>query len=658
MVAVEIVVVSVTVVVSVVVSVTVVGTVSVVVMNVESVTVSFSVLTTVSVSVEPGSWTVVAGTVMTRPFLCTVCAGTRTATGAPATRRIWPFRCTVTVAASAELPPPTQSPSHAPEAKIAANTGTPRSIRWWWMRYRWPLAPRLGRARAATTGSETAAAAAAATTAGSGSGTTGARSEGAASGTAAAASSLRDGTRRITTMVRRRRTRTSTAPFTTRIPTAMSSRSITSYLTPAGSLPRPDTAVTPLNEVCAVTRRAAMMAGPPVPSTIPDLFDDAVAAAPSKVWLHTDGNAFTFEEAHSLVERAAAALAARGVRPGDLVLATARNTPEYLLAWLGTAYAGGIIVAVNPLAGESELAGLVRQVRPRLVVTDADAPAAVSEAGGEVVDVAALYSEPAGATRPPRPGPDDPAVLIPTSGTTGRSKLVTQTHRAYAMAGEGFPWWMELGPDDRLMTSLPLFHINAPAYSVLGSVAARAGLVLLPRFSASGFLDAARRHGATEFNAIGAMLEILMRQPEREDDADTPLRLCYTGPAPSEARQTEIEERFGLRIVCGYALSESPYGMIWPHGTRPFGTLGTVRQHPRLGTVNEARVIAEGGPVPDGEVGELELRNPAVMQGYWGTTWASGSSRLSFSTCSRRTCERWREACPCIHTRASRPSRW
>ena len=104
-------------------------------------------------------------------------------------------------------------------------------------------------------------------------------------------------------------------------------------------------------------------------------------------------------------------------------------------------------------------------------------------------------------------------MLIPTSGTTGRSKLVMQTHRAYAMAGEGFPYWMELDADDRLMTSLPLFHINAPAYSVLGSLACGAGLVLLPRFSASGFLDAARRHGATEFNAIGAMLEILMRQP-------------------------------------------------------------------------------------------------------------------------------------------------
>ena len=137
------------------------------------------------------------------------------------------------------------------------------------------------------------------------------------------------------------------------------------------------------------------------------------------------------------------------------------------------------------------------------------------------------------------------------------------------MAGEGFPYWMELDASDRMMTSLPLFHINALAYSVMGSLACGAGLVLLPRFSASRFLDAARRHGATEFNAIGAMIEILMRQPERPDDADTSLRLCYTGPAPTQERQEEIEARFGLRLVVGYAMSETTYGLIWPRGTRP-----------------------------------------------------------------------------------------
>src|SRR5262249_46229002 len=159
---------------------------------------------------------------------------------------------------------------------------------------------------------------------------------------------------------------------------------------------------------------------------------------------------------------------------------------------------------------------------------------------------------------PPLPAvsPADVAVLIPTSGTTGRSKLVIQTHRAYAMAGEGFPFWMELTAADRLLTSLPLFHITPPASSVMGPLACGAGLILLPRFSASTFLDSARRHGATEFNAIGAMLEILMRQEPRTGDADTPLRLCYTGPAPARERQLEIEARFGLRIVVGYAMSE------------------------------------------------------------------------------------------------------
>jgi crotonobetaine/carnitine-CoA ligase len=360
-----------------------------------------------------------------------------------------------------------------------------------------------------------------------------------------------------------------------------------------------------------------MMASAPVPDTIPDLLDEAAADAPSRVWLRTDDRAYTFSEAHGLVGRASAALAATGVGHGDRVLLTARNTPEYLFAWLATASLGAIVVAVNPTAGDHERVGLIRQVTPKLVVTDPEAPTAARDGGVPAIDAAALYAGPAGDTPLPRPRPGDPAVLIPTSGTTGRSKLVTQTHRAYVMAGEGFPWWMELGPDDRLMTSLPLFHINAPAYSVLGSIAARAGLVLLPRFSAGSFLDSARRHGATEFNAIGAMLEILMRQPEREDDAETPLRLCYTGPTPPKARQLEIEARFGLRIVCGYALSESPYGMIWPRGERPFGTLGTVRQHPRLGTVSEARVTRDGLEQAEGEAGELELRSPAVMRGYW-----------------------------------------
>jgi crotonobetaine/carnitine-CoA ligase len=343
--------------------------------------------------------------------------------------------------------------------------------------------------------------------------------------------------------------------------------------------------------------------------TIPGLLLHAADRDPDGIWLRTDEGQLSFAGAAGEVARVAQRLADAGVAAGDHVVLTARGTPPYLLCWLALTSMGAVAVATNPANTDAELAGLVSQVQPRLVVTDTEIDG-LTDGWAQGRATTAVYAV----------GPDDLATLIPTSGTTGRSKLVMQTHRAYAWAGEGFPHWMELGANDRLMTSLPLFHINATAYSVMGSLASGAGLVLLPRFSASGFLDAARRHGATEFNAIGAMLEILMRQPERPDDAETDLRLCYTGPSPAREWQEAFERRFGLRVVCGYAMSESPYGLIWRHGTRPFGTLGTVRQHPTLGVVNEARVVdADGKELGVGETGELLLRNPVVTPGYWGS---------------------------------------
>jgi crotonobetaine/carnitine-CoA ligase len=366
-----------------------------------------------------------------------------------------------------------------------------------------------------------------------------------------------------------------------------------------------------------------------VKRTIPLLFRQAVEQVPDKTWLlASDGSRFTYAQALERVQRAATWFRGAGIGPGDRVLVTARNVPDYVWTWLALMEVGAIQVAVNPAGTPDELAGFVSQVAPRLVVSDGELLgvvertryAAVDTAGPSAlppVDVSRLFEADNDGAGPADIDPDDVAVMIPTSGTTGRSKLVMQTHRAYVMAGEGFPYWMGLTADDRLMTSLPLFHINAPAYSVLGSVAAQASLVLLETFSASRFIDAARRFDATEFNAIGAMLEILMRQPAAAEDADNPLRTCYTGPSPARRRHLEIEERFGLDLVCGYGLSETPYGLIWSRGTRPFGSLGSVRQHPELGHVSDARVMEDGRQVAVGEMGELELRNPAIMKGYY-----------------------------------------
>jgi crotonobetaine/carnitine-CoA ligase len=358
-----------------------------------------------------------------------------------------------------------------------------------------------------------------------------------------------------------------------------------------------------------------------VTRTIPRLFRQTVERVPNQIWLlSSQGARFTYGQALDQIEKAASWFRSTGIGPGSRVLVTARNTPDYLWTWLALMEVGAIQVAVNPQSSSDELAGFLTQVAPSLIVSDQRIEALTDGEPGSstaVVDVGRLFEGPADGSGPADIGPDDIAVMIPTSGTTGRSKLVMQTHHAYVMAGEGFPFWMGLDADDRLMTALPLFHINAPAYSVLGSIAAGASLVLLESFSAGGFIDASRRFEATEFNAIGAMLEILMRQPERADDADNPLRICYTGPSPARRRHLEIEERFGLELVCGYALSETPYGLIWRRGTRPYGSLGSVRQHPELGHVNDARVSENGRLVATGEVGELELHNSTIMHGYY-----------------------------------------
>jgi carnitine-CoA ligase len=357
--------------------------------------------------------------------------------------------------------------------------------------------------------------------------------------------------------------------------------------------------------------------------TIPELFERALEHAPDATWLRSEDATYTYREAHERIAAIAGALRDEGVGPRTRIMATTRNSPEYLFVWLASAYLGSMLLTVNPASTEAELAGYAIQFEPEMIVTDEalEERLQTGVAGPDSVARTLRAEDLAKATFEgdvsPDVAADDVAVLIPTSGTTGRSKLVMQTQRAYAMAGQGFPFWLALTESDRLMTSLPLFHVNAPSYSVMGSIAAGAGLILLPRFSGSRFIEWARDHGATEFNAIGAMLEILMRQPERSDDADNPLRLCYTGPSPSKKRQLEIEERFGLKIVCGYALSESPYGLIWKHGTRPFETLGSVRQHPTLGVINHARVRDEGRAVDAGEVGELELKNPVIMRGYY-----------------------------------------
>lgn len=332
------------------------------------------------------------------------------------------------------------------------------------------------------------------------------------------------------------------------------------------------------------------------PETIPELLALRVAAAPHQPWLFYEDRQLTHAEISRAVERTAAGLAARGVGRGDTVALVAANRPETIVTWFAANHLGAKMLVLNPALKAPEQEAMFESARARVVLRSAD------EAASLAID----------ASPPPaRAQPDDVAVLLATSGTTGAPKLVPQTHRVLALTAEAVPAWLGLSPDDRLMTALPLFHINAQAYSTLGSLGAGASLVLLPKFSASRFFDDAKRSGATVFNAVGAMINILLASESRASDRDHRLRLCYSALALPEAQHRAFEERFGVRMIVGYGMSETTFGTIWPlDGPPRYGTMGLLRQHPRLGVVNEARL---------GEDGELFLKNPAT-RGEWLAT--------------------------------------
>jgi crotonobetaine/carnitine-CoA ligase len=142
------------------------------------------------------------------------------------------------------------------------------------------------------------------------------------------------------------------------------------------------------------------------------------------------------------------------------------------------------------------------------------------------------------------------------------ASLLMQTHGNYVLTGEGYAHWVELRPGERLYLCLPLFHINAQAYTVMGAIAARAAIVLVERFSASRFWSDMADYGVNVFNYIGSMLAVLMKRDVTPEERRHAVRLAYGAPAlPGPLRQ-EVEERFGLTLISGLGMSETTFGLI------------------------------------------------------------------------------------------------
>jgi crotonobetaine/carnitine-CoA ligase len=331
----------------------------------------------------------------------------------------------------------------------------------------------------------------------------------------------------------------------------------------------------------------------------------------------------SYAELDRRANRIANGLAALGVGPGGGVAIMMGNSPSWLATFFATQKLGAYAVPVNvALRGEglayvldhSETQALVigadlleaflplqaGLARVRHVIVDpGDAPSPTLPAG--TLPMAHLAA--ASVERPAaRATPNSTAVLLYTSGTTGLPKAVVVKHGGFSFAGLSMFAQLGYRSGDILYTCLPLFHANALFLTTMQGLYSGYAVALGRRFSASRFWDEVRRYGATSFNALGAMIPILLKQPPRPDDKDNPVRLVFSAATPALAWE-EFERRFDVTIWEGYGAVDGGGFMLFNFGNGPKGSMGL----PPPGT--EARVVREDGNECDAdEVGELVFK--------------------------------------------------
>ncbi|MFD0071223.1 long-chain fatty acid--CoA ligase [Streptomyces sp. NPDC127166] len=344
---------------------------------------------------------------------------------------------------------------------------------------------------------------------------------------------------------------------------------------------------------------------------------------PERPALRLGEQVITYGELDERSARAAALLRSEGVRPGDRVALMLPNVPEFVVLYYGILRAGAVVVPMNPLLKTRETefhladSGAVRLFEwhqaPGEGAQGATA-AGVAHTAVEPAAFAATLAEQEPLAEVADTGDEDMAVLLYTSGTTGRPKGAVLSHAGLRHNTEvNTVHIQQMTPDDVVVGCLPLFHIFGQICTMSAAVRSGASLVLIPRFDPAAVLAAIARERATVFEGVPTMYAALLQHPS---DADvSTLRMCISGGAslPVEILHG-FERRFGCPVLEGFGMSETSPVVTFNHPDRPrkAGSIGTPIRDVEVRLLDE-----KGQDVAPGGIGELAVRGPNVMKGYW-----------------------------------------
>jgi long-chain acyl-CoA synthetase len=374
-----------------------------------------------------------------------------------------------------------------------------------------------------------------------------------------------------------------------------------------------------------------------------ELLAARAAQAPDKIFLFSeiDGRKFTYRDFVAAVDRLAAMLSMNGIGKGDVVSLLMPNGAEYIIAYFACWTIGALAGPVNSLLKEYEIEFVMNHSEAKAILVHSEFQPVIEKIRRQLPRLRLIinFDNESGATRlfqkpDPQRGPlshdavpdgrasetltrGDDAIIIYTSGTTGKPKGCLLTHGNVIANARQISEWLSFSEKDRLLTIMPLFHMNAVSVTTMSALYAGGATVVSPKFSASKFWTIISNYQITSFGSVATMLSMLLKTypggvPEGLLTDQLRFAMCGSAPVPAEVMKS-FEETFNCPVIEGYGLSESTCRSTFnpPDERRRPGSCG-------LPIGNEMKVVDDDDhEVADGELGEIVLRGENILKGYF-----------------------------------------
>src|SRR5215831_1250316 len=385
-------------------------------------------------------------------------------------------------------------------------------------------------------------------------------------------------------------------------------------------------------------------------TNIGELLSLRAATSPDQIFLisEADNRRFTYAEFREGVKRAASMLMNHGIRKGDVVSLLMPNSAEYIIAYFACWTIGALAGPVNSLLKEHEIQFVMNNSEAKAILVHSEFQPVIEKIKGQLPFLQSIinFDDEAKATlscqKPDRQGghslavalPDgrasdtiasgDDAIIIYTSGTTGKPKGCLLTHGNVIANARQISNWLGFTKTDRLLTIMPLFHMNAVSVTTMSALYAGGSTVVSPKFSVSKFWHIISDYHITSFGSVATMLSMLLNTypggvPAGLQTDQLRFAMCGSAPVPAEVMK-KFEETFNCPVIEGYGLSESTCRSTFnpADARRRPGSCG-------LPIGNEMKVVDDDDrEVADGELGEIVLRGENILKGYFKNPEATG----------------------------------